>query len=131
MITPILQRALSERIILAPAIRAPEIAWRDLPDVHGWALQRPVATKARLPSRSARAGRSALDGLDRTRKPAQVIGHRWFEGADKFSKSGLRRPIDVGDRCDRHGDQDKNLHQQGRKDSPPINAAALSALPLR
>jgi hypothetical protein len=45
MITPILQRALSERIILAPAIRAPEIAWRDLPGVHGWALQRPGQQK--------------------------------------------------------------------------------------
>jgi hypothetical protein len=40
MITPILQRALSERIILAPAIGAPEIAWRDLRGVHGWALPR-------------------------------------------------------------------------------------------
>jgi hypothetical protein len=41
MIAPILQRALSERIILAPAIGAPEIAWRDLLGVHGWALPRP------------------------------------------------------------------------------------------
>jgi hypothetical protein len=38
MITPILQRALSERIILAPAIGAPEIARRDLLGVHGWAF---------------------------------------------------------------------------------------------
>jgi len=129
MNTPILQRAPPARI-LAPAIDAPEIAWRDLPlfKAGHW---RGRATRARLPSRSARAGSSALDGLDRTRKPARVIGHRWLEGADKFSKSGLRRPIDVGDRCDRHGNQDKNLHQQGRKDSWPINAAAPSALRLR
>jgi hypothetical protein len=40
MITPILQRALSERIMLAPAIRAPEIAWRDLLGVHGRVLRR-------------------------------------------------------------------------------------------